>query len=151
MKKHFALLLLASMVAALFTGCTNITPAFAGLNASLAQLERDGSGRVVATVKFNNPNLAAYNVGKSVHRVYLDGTEVGAVTLDRPFGIPPQNAVTQTGELKLEGAGGAALSAAAARGSAAYRLDTTTTFQLFGENKEVIKTSVSGTVPVVSK
>lgn len=151
MKKPFALLLLASMVAALLAGCSNITPAFAGLSATLAQLERDGSGRVQATVKFNNPNLAAYNVGKSVHRVYLDGTEVGTVNLDRPFGIPPQNAVAQDGELKLEGAGAAALQAAAARGSAAYRLETTTTFQLFGENKEVIKTSASGTVPVLAK
>ena len=37
------------------------------------------------------------------------------------------------------------------RGSASYRAETVVTFQLFGERKEVIKSSASGTAVVVRK
>ena len=146
MKKPVALSLLLALAASLLAGCGNLTPAFAGLNATLTQIERDSAGRVQATIRFGNPNLAAYNVGKTVHRVYFEGSEVGRIELDRPFGIPPQRVILQTGELKVENQ--AALDQATASGSANYRLDTTMTFQLMGDNREVIKSSASGTVPV---
>lgn len=150
--KPFAPLLLLTLACALLVGgCSNVTPAFTGLTASLAKLEQDANGTVTATVRFANPNLAAYNVGKGVHRVILDGTTVGTVTLARPFGIPPQANVEQTAELRLEGAGASAFAAALARGSAAFRLESTVTFQLYGDNREVIKSSSAGTVPVTSR
>lgn len=147
MNRNAALpLLLLALIASLVAGCGNLTPAFTGLGATLAQVERDRSGRVQATVHFGNPNLAAYNVGRTVHRVYFDGTEVGRIELVRPFGIPPQQVVVQTGELIVTDQ--AAFDRAAARRSTGYRLDTTMTFQLTGDAREVIKSSASGTVAV---
>lgn len=150
MKRPLVLFLFAALAAVLLSGCNSVTPAFAGLGTTVSRLERDGSGKVTATLKFVNPNLAAYNVSKSTHRVALDGTHVGTVNVERPFGIPPQTTVEQVAELKVEG-GTTALDAAAAKGSASYRADTVITFQLFGENKEVIKSSASGTVTVGRK
>lgn len=151
MKKPAPLLLLACVCAALLAGCSNLAPAFTGLTASLVKLERDASGAVTATVRYANPNLAAYNVGRAVHRVTLDGATAGTVTIARPFGIPPQANVEQAAELKLDGAGTSAVAAALARGSASFRLESTLTFQLLGDNREVIKTSSGGTVPVSAK
>ncbi|HYC70484.1 MAG TPA: hypothetical protein VEB66_04705 [Opitutaceae bacterium] len=148
MKRPLALLLLAASAALLLSGCTNITPAFAGLNTTLGRIERDASGKVTATMRFVNPNLAAYNVSKTAHRVTLDGVSIGTVNIERPFGIPPQTTIEQVAELAVDGPGASALDAALARGSASYRVDSTLTFQLFGENKEIIKSSASGTAPM---
>lgn len=150
MKRSLALFVLAALAAVLLSGCNSVTPAFAGLGTQVARLERDSSGKVTATLKFVNPNLAAYNVSKSTHRVALDGTHVGTVNVEKPFGIPPQSTIEQVAELKVEG-GESALAAAVERGTASYRADTVVTFQLFGENKEVIKSSASGTVTVGRK
>ena len=150
MKKPALLLLLACVCAALVGGCSNLAPAFTGLTASLAKLEREAGGTVTATVRYANPNLAAYNVGKAVHRVTLDGAPAGTLTVARPFGIPPQANVEQKAELKLEGAGAAAVAAALARGSAYFRIESNLTFQLLGDNREVIKSSSGGTVPVTA-
>lgn len=150
MKKPAALLAFATLAALILSACTNITPAFAGLNVVLSRLERDGAGPVTATLRFVNPNLAAYNVGKSVHRVALDGANIGTIAIERPFGIPPQTAIEQTAELRL-GGGDGAFAAALARGSAAYRLESTLTFQLLGDSREVIRSASSGTVPVAAK
>lgn len=151
MKRPLARLFLPVLSALLLAGCNSITPAFAGLNTTIGRIERDASGAVTATMRFVNPNLAAYNVAKSTHRVTLDGGYVGTVNVERPFGIPPQTTIEQVAPLNLKGQGAEAIAAAAEKGSASYRVESTVTFQLFGENKEVIKSSASGTVPVARK
>lgn len=141
MKKLLVLLLPLSL---LLTGCSAPAAAFTGLNATLVKIERADDGTLRATLRFSNPNLAVYNVAKSIHRVTLDGKS-GAIAIEQPFGLPYSSSVEQTGVLRLEGA------LAAGRESAAYRMDTTLTILVYGEERQVVKASSSGTVAVAAK
>lgn len=136
-----------SLLSVLVTGCGAPAAAFSGLNASLVKLERADDGSVLATLRFSNPNLAVYNVAKTVHRVTLDGATAGTIAIERPFGLPYSSSVEQTAVLRTEGAG----AVATGRDSAAYRMDTTLTILVYGEETRVLKTGSSGTVSITAK
>lgn len=121
-----------------FTACSSPIPV--GLGVELAALD-SAAGK--ATIRYSNPSVVAYNIDHSSHRVFIDGRFVGTVELKAPLGIPQQrNGIEQSGTFVPEkGAGIAA-------GAANYRLESTLTLVLYGENLQTSKLTGSGMVVV---
>lgn len=133
------LLALCAAVALLVSlaGCSSPIPV--GLGIELASLDPAGGK---ATIRYLNPSVVAYNVERSSHRVYLDGKLAGTVEIKAPIGIPQQRNLEQSGTFVAEK--GASLPT----GSASYRVESTLTLVLYGENLQTSKLSGSGTVVV---
>lgn len=120
-----------------FAACSSQIPV--GLGVELASLELSAG---TATIRYANPSVVSYNVEHSSHRVFLDGKFVGTVELKAPLGIPQQRNLEQSGTFVVDK--GANISA----GSANYRLESTLTLVLYGENLQTSKLAGSGTVVV---
>jgi hypothetical protein len=123
-------------------GCSSPGRPMAGLSLELAALERGADGAVTATVRVVNPNLVAYNLLRTTHRVFLDGRAVGTLKYDQPTGVPAQNVAELRGRLELEP--GATVNA----GTTAYRLESRLVLTLWGDRTEDAKLSAIGTVTV---
>ena len=139
--KRLLLPVLLLGVLGLGAGCTSPAP-LAGLSLELVALDRTPDGGATATVRVVNPNLVAYNLLRTTHRVFLDGRHVGTLKYDLPTGVPAQNTAEQQGRLELER--GAVLSA----GTTAYRLESRIVLTLWGDRTEESKLSAIGTVTV---
>jgi hypothetical protein len=137
------LLLVVSLLTLGFAAACNSPQAAAvsGLAVELASLARTPDGNAVATIRIRNPNVVAYNVAESEHRIHVNGRQVGTVKIRQPTGVPAQsNAATQTGT--LEGA------ASLPSGTADYRMESKLVLRLYGETTQDLKLTSSGSVTI---
>jgi hypothetical protein len=131
-------LLVLTALASFLTGCSTPNRA-AGLYFELGSITRDAQGEPVATVRIVNPNVIAYNVARTSHRVFLQDRLVGIVDLEGQ-GVPQQSVLEQSGKIKLER--GAMLPS----GSVPYRLDSLVTVRVRAEQTERLSFRNSGVV-----
>ncbi|HWA26701.1 MAG TPA: LEA type 2 family protein [Lacunisphaera sp.] len=152
MKKLLFPLWFALVLACGFTGCGAPTYITSGMRIELAAIERAGDGTVRVNWRVANPNVAAYVLARSTHKLSLNGTPVGTFSDSNRVGVPAQNAVERSGVLTLaNAAAGSIVEQAAAHGSAAYQLDSAVFILMDDEKTEKIPMSGSGTVPVTTK
>jgi hypothetical protein len=150
MKKLSALLLLVLL--ALAAGCKNyVIPTTAGLHADLISLQRAGN-EVQVTWRLRNPNVVAYVLTQTSHRVTLGGTLVGTVTDKERIGVPSQNEVERIGVLvPASPAAQEAINQAIANGSAPYTLESTFWMLMIEDKTEKFTRSSSGRIPITAK
>lgn len=142
MKKPLALLIAFLGLLSLLAGCGS-APRINGLMVELVQLERAADGTFTATLRYTNPNVVAYNVARSTHKLTLNGRSVGTIVAQNPVGVPPQFTLMHQGRLKLSG------DATLPAGAADYRMDTQLTLRLFGDAVEKADFHSAGTTQVV--
>lgn len=152
MKKFLTPLLLVPLLALLGTGCSSSNTITAGLKVELTALARAGDGTARADWRVVNPNVVSYLLAQSTHRVYLDGVLVGTITDKDAMALPAHNHSARSTTLASAGpAADRTLAAAAAAGSAAYRVESTVIIRLYGDSTERSSLSATGTVPVTTK
>ena len=140
MRTVLAPLLSSVLLLAALAGCSSHPPP-TGLTVALTKLERMADGTLTATLQFTNEAVVAFIVAGSRHQVFLNGQPAGMIDIKEPLGLPSEQVRTQSAKFVPTGA-------APAAGDASYRLDSTLTLLLYGDSKEVHKTSSSGTVRV---
>lgn len=150
MKKLSALVLLA--LVAFTASCKNyVIPTTAGLHIDLISLERAGN-EVHVTWQVRNPNVVAYVLTQTAHRITLGGTLIGTVTDKQRVGVPSQNEVERRGVLVPSNpAAMEAINQAVAKGSAAYTLESTLWMLVLDDKIEKFTRPSSGTIPVTAK
>jgi hypothetical protein len=137
MKNTLLALCAAVALVVSFAACSSPIPV--GLGVELLSLE-PATGK--ATIRYSNPSVVGYNIERSSHRVFFDGKFVGTVELKAPLGIPQQHNLEQSGTFVADK--GVNIPA----GSANYRVESTLTLVLYGENLQTSKLTGSGTVVV---
>jgi hypothetical protein len=106
--------------------------------------------RGTLTLRFTNETIASLGYSRSSHKLYLNGRYVGKVVNDRPFGLPPLNAVTQEVTVQIENlALVRQLVSVRDSHSAAYRLESVL-FQTINEDNYQIKVQSEGTLDLHS-
>jgi hypothetical protein len=96
--------------------------------------------------------VVSYLLAQSTHRVYLDGVLVGTITDKDAMALPANNHSARSTTLATAGpAAERTLTAAAATGSAAYRVESSVIIRLYGDSTERSSLSSTGTVPVTTK
>lgn len=152
MKKLLAPFFLAVVFAVLATGCSSSNSITVGLGVELTGLTRGADGATQVTWRVVNPNVVAYLVAQASHKVYLDGVLVGTTADRDPLAVPAHNSATRTSALVTAGpAADRVLAAAAAAGSAAYRLESSILIRLYGESTDKTTLTAAGKVPVTTK
>ncbi len=152
MKNPLSFLLLAVALLCGFTACGAPTYITAGIKIEATRVERAADGTVRVTWRVGNPNVAAYLLARTAHKLSLNGTLVGTVTDTSPFGVPAQSQAERTGVLTpAKPPADAVLAQAIAQGSAAYRLDSTVHLLIVEDKTERIPLTHSGTVTVTAK
>ncbi len=152
MKKFLTPFFLVSLLALLGTGCSSSNTITAGLKVELTALARAGDGTTRADWRVVNPNVVSYLLAQSTHRVYLDGVLVGTITDKDAMALPAHNHSARSTTLASAGpAADRTLAAAAAAGSAAYRVESTVIIRLYGDSTERTSLSATGTLPVTTK
>jgi hypothetical protein len=146
-------LLVLAFTATALTGCNSSGKVVVtGLKVEALRIERTGDGATRVTWRFNNPNIAAYLLRDSSHRLFLGGTLVGTTKDLNPMAIPPGGSTERTTVLDVApGAGERALTEAAGTGSAAYRIESQVTVQIYGDTIERGSLENSGTLSVSAK
>jgi hypothetical protein len=152
MKNLLSPLWLALVLTCGFTGCAAPAYVTAGLGIEVTAIERTSDGAVRVTWRMANPNVAAYVLARSTHKLTLNGTLVGTLADSARLGLPPQSTAERSAVLTPANAAAAAVvEQAVAQGSATYKLDSTV-FLLIEEDKhDKIPFTSSGTVPVTAK
>ncbi len=152
MKKLF-LLLLAGLLVCGFCACASTTEIIAGdLKVELTRIERTGDGAVHMTWRVDNPNIVAYVLAKTSHKLTLNGTLAGTFTDDSHLGVPPQSQMERTGTLiPASPSVKALIDQAMSQGSAAYQMESVVMLLIFDDKFEKIRLTAKGTVPVVAK
>ena len=118
----------------------------------VVSLDRAADGSVSAAWRVANPNVVAYLISETSHKIYLDGILVGTIHDTEPLGVPASANADRTTPLKGGAAAGArALTEAIARGSAGYRVDSQITIRVYDEMLEKAVLTNSGTVAVTTK
>ena len=149
MKSFPTPLALLLVVAALLAGCGGPSTTTVGLKIELAGVARQSDGRAQVTWRVVNPNIVPYLLARVSHRIYLDGVLVGTLDDREALAIPSQANQERTAALVSAGpAAERALAAAAATGSAAYRVESNVVVRLYGETTEKGELRGAGTVPV---
>jgi hypothetical protein len=86
------------------------------------------------------------------HKIYLDRTYIGSVLDTEPLAILPNNKAGRTSKLSGGDAAAAqAITEAATKSSAGYRVETELTILIYGETVEKSVLANSGTLTVTSK
>ncbi len=142
MKKSFPTLFLLA-VALVLGACTTTRPGLAGLSVELVKIEVEGAA-ARATVRYVNPNLMAYNLAQTRHKIQI-GAWSGVAETREAFGVPPRNTVEQTVALKPE-----RLDQLTA-GAVDYRMESDFSLRLYGESRESLELSARGRTVVVRK
>lgn len=123
-----------------------------GLNAELTGIERTGDGTVMVKWSMVNPNVASYLLSRVTNKIYLNGTFLGTTVDTDAMALPVQQSVSKVSKLTPAGPETARLlTEAAARGSAAYRVDSQLVILLYGETTEKAALTHSGSVPVTGQ
>ncbi len=151
-KLHIPAILLAVLVAFL-AGCNNTSRLVSnGLGVELTKIERGSDGTVSVSWRVENSNIVPYLLSRISHKIYLDGTYLGAIMEEEPLAVPASTNSGRTSKLAKEDAAAAqAISVAIARGSGSYRMDTQIVIRIYDENVEKANLANSGTVPVTAK
>ncbi|MBI2517468.1 MAG: hypothetical protein HYV95_11225 [Opitutae bacterium] len=144
MKKTLALLCASLGLLALLAGCGTNTKV-RGLSIELVKLEQAADGTFTATLRYTNPNVVAYNVASSTHKLSLNGKSVGTIVADDAVGIPQQFTLTHTGRLKL--ANGTSLPS----GPASYQMSSALTLRLYGDAMDRATFTSAGTTEIVTR
>jgi hypothetical protein len=141
MKKLLYFFLPVLGMVALLGGCAS-KPNLSELEVELVKLERSADGSLVATLQFDNQSVYSLNIASSIHQLSLNGKPVGVLSITEPLGLVAEKPTQQTAVLKI--LGGASL----APGQATYQLSSTLTLLLYDEQKDVHKTTHTGTITV---
>jgi hypothetical protein len=150
--KRFSPVILCLAGLLLLAGCSSKDlPGLTGLGVTLTGIERDADGITRVHWQLNNPNVVAYLIQASSHKVYLDSRLVGTAVSREPVGLNRQSTQAQSAVMQLDKGSEAALAAALARGTAGYRLESSLTITTYGDNREVHHTSAAGTVSLAGK
>jgi hypothetical protein len=154
MKKLPSPLLLLAGCALSLAGCGGFDRGVAavGLNVELTGIERAADGTVTVAWNLVNPNISPYLLDRVSHKVYLNGTLVGTTLDAMPMAVPAQQTTSKTSRLTMAGPAADQLFAeAAAKGSAAYRVDTQLLIRLYDQITDKGALTHSGSVPVTGK
>jgi LEA14-like dessication related protein len=153
MKRLLAPVFLLALLAALPAGCANPAKLIAvGLKIEVTAIERAADGTITAAWHVDNSNVVAYLVSRVSHKIYLNGTYLGAVEENEPMAIPAGAKAGRTS--KLSGgdvATARVITEAAAGGSGSYRIDTVIVFRLYDEEVQRSELAGSGTATVTAK
>ena len=142
MKKPLLSVFLVGVALAL-AACTTTRPGLAGLSVELVKIEVEGA-TARATVRYVNPNLMAYNLAQTRHKIQI-GSWSGIAETREALGVPPQNKVEQTVTLRPERID------QLAAGAADYRMESDLSLRLYGESRESLDLSARGQTVVVRK
>jgi hypothetical protein len=142
MKKLFFPALFGAIVLAL-AGCSTTRPGLAGLVVELARIEVEG-GKAHAVVRLKNPNLIAYNIAQSRHKIELGGWS-GVAETRAPFGVPPQSTQEQRVEI------GSGRIDQLPNATTDYRLESNLKLRLYGDTMESMEITARGRVVVERK
>ena len=152
MKKLFLPLMRWTLLAVLLAGCSGPNIISVGLHIELEHIDRAADGSVLVTWRMLNPNIATYLVKMSSHKIMLNGTLIGTTAQKGPLGLPAQQNAEETTPLVSAGAAAdQVITAAAAAGTASYKVDTDIVIQLFDEALDRSTLTNSGTVKVAAK
>lgn len=154
MKKFSTPLLWLACGLLFLTGCSGFDRGVisVGLSVELTGINRAADGTVTVGWNLMNPNVAPYLLARVSHRIFLDGTLVGTTLDEEPMAIPAQQAISKVTRLTPAGPEAERLIAeAAAKGRAAYRVDTQLLIRLYGDNTDKGALTHSGTVRVTGK
>lgn len=152
MKNLLSPLWLALVLVCGFTGCGAPAYVTAGIRIDATAVERTGDGAVRVTWRVTNPNVAAYVLARTTHKLVLNGTPVGTLADSARLGLPPQSTAERSAVLTPANAAAAAvIDQAVAQGSAAYKLDSTVFLLLEEDKTDKIPFTSSGSVPVTAK
>jgi hypothetical protein len=133
-------------------GCSSKDlPGLTGLGVTLIGIERSADGATQVHWQLNNPNVVAYLIQASSHKIYLDGRLVGTAATREPVGLNRQSTQNQSAIMQLDKGSEAALAAALARGTSTYRLESNLTITTYGDYREEYRTNASGTVSLTGK
>lgn len=123
-----------------------------GLRIAVTKIERTSAGAYEVSWQVENPNVVAYVVDHSEHKLYLDGVLVGSVSRKARQGVPVQNKAEAVDALvPVNSAAADKLAQALSQGSAAYRIDSTIWILLADDETAKSQLTSSGTVAVVAK
>ena len=136
-----------------FAGCQSTGDIMAiGLGVDVTKIERTADGTFEVTWQLKNPNVAAYLLDHSTHKLFLDGTLVGTLAQEGRIAVPMQSFAVHTDKLVLGPSPAAAkLAQVLAQGSANYRLESTAWMLVVDEQIEKTLLTGSGTAPVTAK
>ena len=154
MKKLLTPLLVLACSLLIFAGCTGFERGLTavGLSVELTGIERAADGTVSVAWRLVNPNISPYLIARTNHKIFLDGKLVGTALNEEPTAVPAQQSVAKVTRLTLADAAAAGLVAeTAARGTAAYRVETQLLIRLYGETTDKGALTHSGSVPVTNK
>jgi len=143
MKKAFLSVIITVAAGLLLSSCSTGRPGLAGLGVELVKIEVAG-GAAHAVVRLKNPNLIAYNIAQSRHKIELGGWS-GVAETRAPFGVPPQSTQEQRVEI------GAGRIDQLPAGAADYRLESDLKLRLYGETMESLEIQARGRVVVERK
>ncbi|MDI1320421.1 MAG: hypothetical protein PSW75_09560 [bacterium] len=123
-----------------------------GLSAELTGIERASDGNVSVKWDMVNPNVSSYLLSRVTNKIFLNGTLVGTTVDAEAMALPAQRTVNKVSKLTLAGPDAARLIAeVAARGRAAYRVDSQLVILLYGDVTEKSALTHAGSVPVNGK
>lgn len=142
MKKAFLSVLFA-IAGLLLCSCSTSRPGLAGLGVELVKIEVSG-GTAHAVVRLKNPNLIAYNLAQSRHKIELGGWS-GVAETRTPFGVPPQSTQEQRVEI------GSGRIDQLPREATDYRLESNLKLRLYGDTMESMQITARGRVVVERK
>jgi hypothetical protein len=153
MKKWFTpFLVLGALFFVASCGSSSSDLVSRGLHITLNQIARTADGSYEISWQVENPNVVAYVVDHSEHKVYLDGMLVGTVSKKSRQGVPIQNKAEGTDPLTLASpAAGEKLAQAIGQGPLSYRVDSTIWVLLMDDEISKSTLTSTGTVPVVAK
>jgi len=135
-------------------GCSGFDRGVAsvGLSVELTGIERAADGTVTVAWDLINPNISPYLLDRVSNKVYLNGTLVGTTLDTARMAIPAQQTTSKVSRLTTAGpAAELLIAAAAAKGNAAYRVDTQLLLRLYDEITDKGALTHSGSVPVTGK
>lgn len=152
MKSFPAPLFLCLLLSAFLAGCHGASTVTVGLKPELTSITRQSNGQTLVAWRMMNPNIVPYLLGRTNHRIYLNGVLVGTIEDREPLAVPAQTNQERTDTLVIAGPPGEqALAKAAAAGSATYRLETTVIVHLFGEETDKGELLATGNVSVAAR
>ena len=150
---HLPRLLLAASLLFL-AGCAGFDRGVTsvGLSVELTGIERAADGTVTVAWNLVNPNVTPYLLARVSHRISLNGTLVGTTLDATPMAMPARQSTGKVSRLTPAGPAAEKLIAeAAAKGSAAYRVETQLLIRLYGELTDKGVLTNSGSVSVTAK
>jgi hypothetical protein len=133
-------------------GMSNSSIISNGLRIALTKIERTAGGSYEITWELQNPNVVAYVVDRSEHKIYLDDVLVGTVSKKTRQGVPLQERAVGTDSLTVASpAAGEKLTQALAQSPLPYRVESTIWVLLADDEISKSSLSSSGTVSVTAK